>query len=171
MSVRTWLSYLFRCRRRAVSAFATCCEQRFKETHGHLRDSLAAASSADRSLPGSLNVEDLSVSISQLISPTRWLLPLQPIHSTALSLPAHAISPRTRRESRKQELHLHPWGFGCSLPEKKHPNLVFRSERPDFPAICGVSVGMLVLTLVRSDLHHHPDEFRTTLRWFKRTSG
>lgn len=123
MSACTWLSYLSHCRRGAVSAFATCCEQRFKETHGHFRDSLPAASSADRSLPGSLNVEDLSVSISQLISPAP-LAATSAAHSfRALSLPAHAIPPRIRRDSRKQELRL----TGGKSTQSRCPGLSFHT--------------------------------------------
>lgn len=143
MSAHTWLSYLSHCRRRAVSACATCCKQRFKETHGHLWDSLPAAASADRSLPGSLNVEDLSVSISQLISPARSPLPLQPIHSAALSLPAHAIPPGIRRDSRKQELHLHLHLRGCSRrrPTKLRVQIA-ASRLPRLPSACmGLSTG------------------------------
>lgn len=51
-----------------VFGFPTRCKQSIKETQCHLRDVVPAASSADSCLPGSLNVWDLSVSISQLIS-------------------------------------------------------------------------------------------------------
>lgn len=49
-------------------SFFTCCEPSIKETQCHLWDMVPAAYSTDTCLPGSLNVWDLSVSISQLIS-------------------------------------------------------------------------------------------------------
>lgn len=48
--------------------FPTCCKQSIKEAQCHLWDMVPAASSTDSCLPGSPNVWDLSVSISQLIS-------------------------------------------------------------------------------------------------------
>ena len=62
-----FLSFLG-CGRRGGSPFPTCCELSIKETQSHLRDMVPATSSTDSRLPGSLNVWDLSVSISQLIS-------------------------------------------------------------------------------------------------------
>lgn len=59
---------ILHCRWHGGSVTATCCKQSIKEVQHHLWDMLPAASSTDSCLPGSLNVWDLSVSISQLIS-------------------------------------------------------------------------------------------------------
>ena len=68
---RTWIPYRPRCRPRGGSASRRAAARRkqsIKATQSHLWDMVPAASSADSRLPGSLNVGDLSVSISQLIS-------------------------------------------------------------------------------------------------------
>lgn len=72
--------------------FPMCRKQSIKETQCHFRDMVPAASSTDSCLPGRLNVWDLSVSISQLISPVH-LAAASAAHSFCFFL---SVSPRSR---------------------------------------------------------------------------
>lgn len=145
MSVRTWLSYLLHCRWRAVSAFTTCCKQHFTETHGHLGDSLPAASFAARSLPGSLNVEDLSVSISQLISPAP-LATASAAHSSCRAVSTCSYHPAQDTPGQQEA------GSASASASVSHTEL-----RGCWDAAF--------------NLHHHPDGCRTMVRCFKLMSG
>lgn len=150
-----------------MSAFPTCCKQRFKETHSHLRDRLLAASPAHRSLPESLNAEDLSVSISQLISPSRSPLPLQPIHPAAPPLPARAIPPRIRGDSRSCVCVS---GAAAAVSRRKSS----QTQRPN-PRLSSASLGFpsvgLLLTVSRSNLHRLLNESGNHVETVQHTSG